>query len=40
MLALVDGLRSDVARERERNDALHARVEELVAELARARAAA
>lgn len=40
MLALVDGLRSDVVRERERNDALHARVEELVAELARARAAA
>jgi|GEM_PF-2167277 len=40
MLALVDGLRGDMVRERERNEALHARVEELVAELARARSAA
>lgn len=40
LLALVDGLRGDAAKERERNDALHARVEELVAELARARSAA
>ena len=40
LLALVDGLRADMAKERDRNDALHGRVEELVAELARARAAA
>lgn len=40
LLALVDGLRGDMSRERERNDALHTRVEELVAALAAAKAAA
>lgn len=40
LLALVDGLRGDMSKERERNDALHARVEELVAALAAAKAAA
>ncbi len=40
LLALVDGLRGDMSKERERNDALHTRVEELVAALAAAKAAA
>jgi len=40
LLTLVDGLRADMVKERERNDALHVRLEGLVADLARAKAAA